>query len=533
MEKKKKLLALLLCMLMLAGILAGCSKSEPAAGSEAAPAAEGKKVTITMPMSDFESLDPQMGTSSEVCRTAIHMFSRLFELNSNGSLLPGALVAMPQVSADGLVYTFELKPDVKFSDGEVMKSSDVKYTFERMFLPETKAINGWVIDMIKGSEEVANGTTKELSGIKIIDDTKFEITLSTPYAPFLQCLSTPYVSIFPEKACREAGDNWGKSPIGSGPFKLQSWVKGEAVILDKNPEYTGEAPKIDEIHYVVMEDPTTQELEFKNGGLDVMYISNDKIAQYKDDPNAVLYPTETLHTCYMLFNVNNEYLKDARVRQAISLAIDREKLCNTVLSGAASPAYTFLPKGVIGYDETAKIEYNPEKSKELLKEAGYPNGFAIDIYQTQDSKATLALNTALQGALSEVGIQLNIIQIDQASYIDMRNQGKLTMYTGNWWGDFGDPDNFLYSLFYSENAKTRSSNYNNPEFDKGLTQARSITDEAERAKIYIAMDNLLCSKDCAIAPLYHSIDPSVAQPNLKGLQIPPTATINFSHAYKE
>lgn len=532
MGKKKVTLSLFLCILMIAGCLSGCSKDSTASGQEGASAAPANLV-ITMPMSDFESMDPQMGTSSEVCRTSIHIFSRLFKYNKAGGLVPDILTDMPQVSDDGLVYTFELKPDIKFSNGDVMKSSDVKFTFERMFQPETKAINGWVIDMIKGSADVENGKTKELSGIKVIDDTKFEIILEKPYAPFIQCLATPYASIFPEKACREAGENWGKQPIGSGPFKLESWIKGEEVLLVKNPHYSGEATKIDELKYIVMEDPTTQELEFKNKNLDVMYITNDKIAQYKDDQNAVLYPAEVLHTSYLMFNVNNEYLKDVRVRQAISIAIDREKLCQTVLSGAAKPAYTFLVNGLLGYDENARIEYNPEKAKELLKEAGYPNGFSIDIYQTQDSKATLALNTALQGSLAEIGIKLNIIQIDQASWIDMRSQGKLTMYSGSWWGDFADPDNFLYTIFYKENAKVRSSNYNNEEFNNALVEARSITDGAKRDEIYKAMDHKLCSEDYAVAPLSHSLDPFVAQPNLKGFEVPLTGTINFKNAYKE
>jgi len=533
MSKKKTFLALFLCFLMLATCLSGCSKSTPAAGQGASGAAEAPKQIIRMPMSDFESMDPQMGTSSEVCRTSMHIFSRLFKFDDSGELVPDVLVDMPKVSSDGLVYSFELKPNVKFSNGDVMKSSDVKFTFERMFWPETKAINGWVIDMIKGAEDVADGKTKELAGFKIIDDTKFEITLEKPYAPFLQCLATPYMSIFPEKACREAGDNWGKQPIGSGPFKLVSWVKGEEVFLERNDDYFGEPTKIDEIHYVVMEDTTTQELEFKNGNIDVMYITNDKLAQYKDDPNAVLYPVELLHTSFLMFNVNNEYLKDARVRQAISIAIDREKLCETVLAGGAKPAYTFLSNGVIGYDENAKIEYNPEKAKELLKEAGYPNGFSIDIYQIQDSQSSLSLNTALQGALAEIGVKLNIIQIDNASWIDMRNQGKLTMYTGNWWGDYADPDNFLYTFFYSENAKTRSNNYNNPDFDNGLIEARGMTDEAKRAELYKALDHKVCAEDYVVAPLSHSLDPFVAQPNLKGFQVPITGTINFYKAYKE
>jgi len=532
--EKSKVLLLFLCILIISGSLTGCGGQTSGQGTPAeASGTKAAKQIFTMPMSDFESMDPQMGTSSEVCRTSIQMFSRLFKYDEKGNVVPDVLTGMPQVSEDGLVYTFELRPDVKYTNGEVMKSSDIKFTFERMFLPETKAINGWVIDMIKGAADVAGGKAKELSGIRVIDDTKFEITLEKPYAPFIQCLATPYVSIFPEKACREAGESWGRAPIGSGPFKLQSWVKGEEVILVKNPDFFDEPAKLDEIHFAVMEDPTTQELEFKNGNLDLIYINSDKIAQYKDDPAVAYYPIELLHIQYLMFNVQNEYLKDVRVRQAISIAIDRDKLCSTVLNGAAKPADTFLPVGLLGYDETTKIEYNVEKAKQLLKEAGYPEGFSIDIYQTQDSKATLALNTALQGSLAEIGVKLNIIQIDQASWTDMRNQGKLTLYTGNWWGDYSDPDNFLYTLFYKDNAKVRSSNYNDEGFNNALVEARGLTDSAKRDEIYKAMDRKLCTEDYAVAPLAHGIDPFVAQPNVKGLQVPLTGTINFRATYKE
>lgn len=529
MIKKKRFLALFLCLLLVAGLASGCGNSSAGQGGDKT----ASKQIITIPLPDFESMDPQMGTSAEVCTTSIQMFSRLFKFEESGELAPDILTSMPTVSPDGLVYSFELKPGIKFSDGEVLKSSDVKFTFERMFLPETKAINGWVIDMIKGAADMEDGKTKDLAGFKIIDDTKFEITLDKPYASFTQCLATPYTSIFPEKACREAGADWGRQPIGSGPYMLKSWTKGEELILVRNPDFWDGPTKIDEIDFKVIDDPTTQELEFKNGNLDMINISNDKIAEFKNDPSVVLATLEILHTGFLMFNVNNEYLKDVRVRQAISMAVDRVKLCQTVLSGAAEPAYTFLCKGLIGYDENANIEYNPEKAKELLKEAGYSNGFSIDIYQTQDSKASLKLNTALQGSLAEIGIKLNIIQIDEGSWVDMRNQGKLTMYTGDWWGDYVDPDNFLYTFFYSENAKVRSSGYNSPEVDKSLTEARGMTDSAARDKIYKAIDHKICSEDYVVAPLYHSLDPYVFQPNLKGFEAPLTDTINFRNAYKE
>ena len=533
MFKGRKIIPLLLCLLIVMGSLSGCAKKDNNAQG-AKSSGDAPKQIVTMPMSDFESMDPQVGTSSEVCRTSIQIFSRLFMYDKDGNLVPDVLAAMPKISADGLVYSFELKPNIKFWNGDILKSSDVKFTYERMFLPETKAINGWLLDMIKGAADMESGKAKELSGFVVKDDTKFEITLDKPYAPFLQGLATPYASIFPEKACKAAGENWGKEPVGSGPFKFQSWTKGEELILVKNPDYSGTIAKIDEIDFKVMEDHTTQELEFKNGNIDLMYISADKLAQYKNDPKAVLYPVEPLHTSYVVFNEANEYLKDVRIRQAISLAIDRTKLCETVLCGAAKPAYTFLPSGLMGNDPNATIPYDVEKAKSLLKEAGYPSGFSIDIYQTQDSKSTLDLNTALQGSLAQIGIKLNIIQIDQGSFIDMRNQGKLTMYSASWWADFADPDNFLYTLFYSENAKTRSSNYNNPDFDKALKEARTTTDNAKREAIYKAMDHKLCSEDFAIAPLSHNIDPFVTQPGLKNLICPSVSDIiDFKEAYKE
>lgn len=531
MKKVKNFLSLILCLFMIAACFSGCGQDSSSASNQGKSANQ----VLTLSLEDFESLDPQVGTSSEVANVGREIYNSLLTYDTNNNLVPDLLAAMPTVSADGLKYSFELKPNIKFCDGEVLKSSDVKYTFERMLLPQTKACNGWFIDMIKGASDMENGKAAALSGFKIVDDTKFEITLEKPYSPFLQSIASVFVSIFPEKGCKTAGDNWGKQPIGTGPFMVKSWNKGEDLILVKNP-YFNKPVKISEIDYKVISDDATTELEFKSGTIDEYDIPTEKYNGYKNDAkykNNVMVHS-SLHTSYITFNNTNKYLKDARVREAISIAIDRDKLCKDVLNGTAEPAYTFLAPGMIGYDSNARIEYNQAKAKELLKEAGYPNGFSINIYQTQNSKSRLDLNTALQGMLEPIGVKLNIVQVDDASFIDMRNNGKITMYSCDWWADFDDPDNFLYSICYSQNSLRRSLMYSNKDLDNMLVEARSITDNAKRNELYKKADHKICEEDYAIAPLSHNLDIRVFSPNLKGYWIPPvTGIIYYGDAYKE
>jgi oligopeptide transport system substrate-binding protein len=489
-------------------------------------------------MPSFTTLDPQADLNLEVGFIAMHVFSRLVDNDENGKIYPSLLKDMPKVSPDGLTYFFELRHDIKFSTGEKLNSFDVKFTFERMLRPETKGNKStWVFDTIKGAKDLEDGKAKDLSGFKILDINKFEIQLDKPYAPFIQGLATAYASIFPEKECTEFKEEWNSKIIGSGPFKVLSWEKDKEIVLVKNENYFGTKPKLDKIVNTIVDkshdDFAKTQVLYDLGELDIISIPADKYNDYKDDPKYKndLQVIQNMNTRYLTLNNQNGIFKDQKVRQAISLAIDRKKLCDVILNGSAIPAYTIIPKGIDGYDENAGIEFNVEKSKELLKEAGYPKGFTIDYLMRY--KAVQPMDFAIQGMLQQIGIKLNMIAVyDDNKFYEIENEGKYTMSLSNWCADIPDADNFMYNLFYSK--MNRLSKYKNQHFDDMCDEARRITDLREREEIYKSLDKLLCRQDWATVPISHNIEVILKKPNLKGVYINPITNMQiFWNASKQ
>lgn len=496
---------------------------------------KGKEQILYKSIQDFVTLDPQVDLNVEVGFLAMHIFDRLVEYDRNGNIYPSILKSMPIVSEDGMTYTFELKPGIKFTNGDKLTSSDVKFTFERMLLPETNGKSQWILDSIKGAKDIMQGKTKELSGFKIIDDLKFEIKLEKPYIMFVQGLTTPYASIFPEKACRNSGSGWSKLPIGTGPFKVEKWEDHKEIILEKNDNYFGTKPHLDKIVNNIYEDNwdfAGMQAEYDLEKLDIIDVPPDKYQEYKSSPkyNDSLQVIQTLNTRYITLNNQNAILKDSKIRQAISISIDRNKICNEILKEASVPSYTIVPEKLDGYDESAYIEYNPEKAKSLLKEAGYPNGFRIDYFQA--NKNFLSMDYAIQIMLEQVGIKLNVIHVNEEELNTVKKEGRMTIYLSNWWADIPDADNFLYNLFYSK--LNRSSKYNNHVFDVLCDEARVISDKERRKEIYKKLDRMVCREEWATIPISHNLESVLIRPNLKNAYINPITNLaDFRESYKE
>lgn len=499
MKNTKKILALLLVFALLFSIT-GCGNSNEAASDE-----DNKEKVLVIAQEDIKvPLDTQLTFDSYVAQISRLITQPLLAYSEDMELQPLLLKELPKVSEDGLTYSFELKPDIKFHNGEVLKSSDVKYTYERMLKPSTKAVAGFLIEDIEGAKEIEEGTAEELKGFKIIDETKFEITLSEPFAPFLACLSTNYLAIYPEKACEEAGSEWGINQyIGTGPFKLAKNDKGIAMTLAKNEEYFEGPKNLDKIVFKFIADPNTAVLEFEKGNVDIVELQAKMYPQYASDEKfkSAIQETTPLAIAHMKLNTNlNPAFKDVRVRKAYSLAIDREKLCNTVLEGVAEPATNFLPKGIAGHDETAPVvEYDPEEAKRLLKEAGYENGVDIEFWQYEMTRFSDVM-IAIQAQLKEVGINLKITNVDTAVWKDAYTKGNVEVMISHWFADFPDADNFLYTSFYSENSHGM---FKDPEVDKLLIEARKLEDPAKRAELYKKVDHKLVREVYADVPLYY------------------------------
>jgi len=434
---------------------------------------------------------------------------------------PNLVTGLPTVSDDGLTYSYELKDGIKFHNGETLKSSDVKYTFTRMFLPATKATSIDSYAYIEGAKDIIAGTTEELSGVVIKDDRHFDIKLTQPYSTFNAIMAQFYAVIYPEKACKEAGEAWGTETnfIGTGAYKLVSNDSTTEVVLEGFADYHEGKPGLDELRFVYIDDANTRILNYKNNDVDLVFISQSLIQQYQNDESIskeiVNYTPAS--TQFVNLNLKSENLKDVRVRQALSMAIDRDTICSTILSGVAKPAKSFIPSSETGYNESApEFEYNVDKAKQLLTEAGVSNLTLNAQVRSQDQN----LMVALQDAWSKIGVTCNVSVIDSGVWSDARTNGDLEVTLVTWSTLSFQGVEHMGSYFRSDRAAKKSSFYNSTEFDNLVDQARLTVNNNDKVlELTRQADSLMTHTDYACLPIDWPQMPYVLKPEFTGLSV--------------
>ncbi|MBQ6662008.1 MAG: ABC transporter substrate-binding protein [Firmicutes bacterium] len=566
---KKKVLAILLIAILAMTLLSACGgssdsgssdSSEPAeteepaeeaeeateeAAETAEPAASGSVVyedgypenvlRITF-QEEPETADPAMTSGDYLIM--MNCMDTLTKMEDDGT---GTLVSKPwlaeswEVSEDGLTYSFKLREDVKFHNGEPLTADDVLYSIDRMLQPERMTKGSEWMSMIAGAQDMLDGKAETVENIGVIvkDDYNFDIVLAGTYSPFLSMLSVPNWAI----CNREAGDKadeagggaatslYGSDPdyfTGTGPFILKEWVLNDHLYLEKNPDYFAGASQLDGILVRIVADVDAEKMLFDSHQTDIFILNNapDQIDYYysSDEYKDYINTLPVLGTAYLALNEKKEGLNDPRVREAISLAIDRESICTNLFNNGKSaiPAYNFLPEGVAGYVEAEATGMNQEKAKELLKEAGYENGLEFELTTTSTDPESQAINEVIQNMLQQVGINCTINQMDSATWSDVRRTGDLGSYRTSWSADYNDPDNFYYSLVGGASNVTRSFNYDNQEILDLIESARYIVDVDERTAAYEKIENAIVHEDYAIIPLWHTIRVRALQPRVKG-----------------
>ncbi len=504
--EKNRMKAFFIMVVITIMALTGCSKTD-----NVITPASGDNILRLVTADEQTTCDVQKTT--EYYTMPLNIFERLVETQTNldgtSELVPG-LAENWDISDDGLIYTFYLRKGVKFQNGEEFKADDVVYTFERMLKPETNALNQDFIMAVKGAADMMEGTTDKLEGLEVIDDYTIKMTLEDPFAPFLANLATPGVSIYNRKFTEEAGDQFGLMPektCGTGPFMLSKWELNSETQIDAFDGYWKGRPKLDAVNFKTVKDADTQRMMFENGELDefdcdeapsqiAYFAESDKYKDWIKVGNRV-------GTTYYSINQGIEPFNDVRIRKAFQMSFDKQQLLNTLYDGRGTVANGIIPPGLIGYNpDLPEIKYDPEKAKKLMSEAGYPNGFEMDICMVTDSPDTLRINEMVQSMLSKVNIKANIVQKDEASWYGVRAEGNLGSYTSTWSADFNDPDNFFYTFFAPQNTVKRSFNYDNPEASNKVAEARKMNDQDERIKLYQELEKQIIQEDAAWVPLY-------------------------------
>lgn len=511
---KRLVLSVIACMMLIT--LAGCSSKD--SDKSKGNAAE-EKVFRFGQANPKEGVDIQKSTNSGVSSVIDNVVESLMRWNDDNEEECVLITDFPTISEDGLTYSFELKKDIKFSNGDALTSQDVKYTFERMFTPETGAKSTYMYDMIKGAKDMLAGTTTELAGIEIQDDTHFTITLDYKFAPFTANMGMNYAVIYPKDACEKAGADWGKGTnlIGTGPYVITENDEMTKVVMKPNETYHMGKPNLDRLEIVYIDDLSTKMMEYEKGNIDMCDLDSSLLDQYSTSLKDEITQVTPLGTNILSVKVTDEALNDAKVREAISLAINRKELSETVLNGAAEPASSFLNPQVPGHDDSLDTyEYNVDKAKKLLAEAGASNlQFTCKVRSREEKVAT-----AIQGYLKEAGITMNVEVIDNGIWTQARSEGALQATIVGWYPLYADGDNQMYTYYYSENAVGKGVFYNNAEFDALMTEARqSVGEEEKRTDLYKQADYILSRKDYGTIPLYYSKLQFVSKPYVKNAKL--------------
>jgi oligopeptide transport system substrate-binding protein len=475
---------------------------------------QGGAAVITF-NNDLTTLDPQVGYDWQNWSVIKSIFDGLMDYKPGTTELEPDLAESYTVSDDGLTYTFKLRQGVKFHNGRPLTPADIKYSLERAVNPATQSPGGGYFSAIEGYDAMAGGKATELSGMRILDDKTISITLTRPDATFLHLMAINFAYVVPKEEVEKAGADWGKKPVGTGAFKFVEWVPGQRIALERFKDYhRAGVPYLDKVTFEFGQDPTVAVLRLKNGEIDIV---GDGIppAQFteiiNDSANKELIAVgDQLHTGYVTMNVTMPPFDNVKVRQAVNMAINKERIVR-LINNRGVPASQALPPAMPGYNPDNKgYAFDPEGAKKLLAEAGLADGFTTELYAMNvDPNPRIA--QAIQQDLAAVGIKAEIRSLAQAEVIAAGGSGKAPMiWSGGmaWIADFPDPANFYYGILGCVGAVEGGwnwSKYCNKELDTRATNADAMVKDDQQAQRIAewkaVFDDVL--KDAPWAPIFN------------------------------
>jgi oligopeptide transport system substrate-binding protein len=471
---------------------------------------------------DPRSLDPALSTDVPTGRAVAYVFDGLTGFAPDAHVIPG-LARSWDVSPDGLVYTFHLRMGVKFHDGQPFTAANVAHSFQRALDPATKGGRGWPLYPIKGAEDYAGGKSKSIAGLSVTNDSTVIITLKEPFAIFPKLLAMPVSSIVPDNVPA----NFGEHPVGTGPWKFVEWRHDDYLKFASNKSYFGNAPKTDTLTARIFPERSTAAAEFEAGNIDILNVPEQESRTWEADVSkrSMLQGAAALRFWYVGINTTRGPLSDVRVRQALNYAVDVPTMLNRLLSGRGDFAAGVIPLTLAGADKTRKAyPHDVAKAKQLLADAGHPNGIDLELWVSQTPPFPKVAQT-IQANLAEAGIRVKLVQRDASSMREAARNGKTDLVLKEWWADYPDAEDFLYPLLHSTNKGVGGniSFYSNPEFDRIVSAARREQDDSKRTALYTQADQIAFN-DAPMIFLFFYKDLFAVQPWIDGFTVPAVFT---------
>lgn len=482
----------------------------PAAAQDYVPdpaAKAGGGITVTY-KDDVATLDPAIGYDWQNWSMIKSLFDSLMDYVPGTTTLRPGLAEKYEISADGMTFTFHLRAGVKFHNGREMTAEDVKYSLDRVTTPATQSPGAGFFASIAGYDKMADGSATSLAGVTVVDPLTVQITLSRPDATFLHVMALNFASVVPREAVEAAGDDFGKQPVGTGAFSLAEWTLGQRLVFQKNADYwRAGVPYLDSVTFEVGQEPIVALLRLQKGEIDVPGdgIPPAKFTEVMANPEeaARVVVGGQLHTGYITLNVTTPPFDKVEVRQAVNMAINKDRIVQ-IINGRAVPATQPLPPSMPGYTAGyAGYAYDPAKAKELLATAGLPDGFETELF-VMNTDPNPRIAQAIQQDLAQVGIKASLQSLAQANVIEAGGNGSAPMiWSGGmaWIADFPDPSNFYGPILGCAGAGDGGwnwSKYCNAALDAEATKADSFTDPANAERL--AMWSDVYTKVMADAP---------------------------------
>jgi len=524
------MISLLLVLSLLATMVVGCGGAKD--GDKNAGGGTNKDILIFAQGADPRGLDPAMVDDGESAKVIVNVYDTLVKYKADSTEIEPSLATEWSSSPDGKEWTFKLRSGVKFHDGTPFNAEAVKFSVDRQLPPQRTDAMPYA--------SFVYGAVKE---VQVVDENTVKFILTDPYAPFLanlaMAMAAPIVS---PAAVKKYGADFNSNPVGTGPYKFIKWDKGQQIALERNDDYFGDKAKTPKVVFKITKENSVRASELMTGAVDIIDGVDPNDVKKLEESKMLVAKDAGMNINYMLFMSDRAPFNNAKLRQAVSYAVNKDELVKYLYKDLAEVAPSMLPTFIPGYDPSLKgIAYDPNKAKAMLAELGYTEAKPLSVHMITYSNPRPynpvggeKLAAAVQADLAKVGIKATIQSYPWKEYKDalFKADGVNIAFYG-WTGDNGDPDNFLSLLDSSQiDASLNAAKYTNKQVDALLKQGVVEQDMTKRVEIYKQMQKVV-EADAPWVFISHSKTLAAYRPAVKNFNYHPTGVVFLSGVTKE